>query len=120
MAGEKPSGFRVVDPHPGGPENAHHRSDLACPGGTLTMRSAIRPSVTAWRCKQIASRCMLSTNSVLGSSTGHASITNSFRLRRAFSIFTSSSWNPGPFQEPLDLIEFFSAESGVVDIGFIL
>ena len=76
ISGEQPSGFRVLDPYPGGPEHAHQQR-FGIPGGTLMMRCAIRPSATACRWAQIASMGMPSTNSLVGSSTCHACITNS-------------------------------------------
>jgi hypothetical protein len=45
---------------------------------------------------------------------------NAFKLRRALSIFTGSSWNLGPFKEPLEVIEFFIAESRVINCRFIV
>jgi hypothetical protein len=63
---------------------------------------------------------MPSTNSVPGSRIGQAWITNAFRLRLAFSSFTGSSWNLGSFQEPLEVFEFFIAESRVINGWFIV
>src|ERR1039457_2563213 len=63
---------------------------------------------------------MPSTNSVPGSRTGQACIMNAFKLRLAFSIFTGSSRNLGSFKEPLEVIEFFIAESRVVNRWFIV
>ena len=80
----------------------------------------MRPSVTACKWEQIASMWMPSTNSVLGSRTCHACITNSFKLRLACSIFTASSRNLASFQEPFKLSEFFIAVSGVINCGFIV
>src|SRR5216683_5080348 len=71
------------------------------------MRCAIRPSVTACRCEQIASMWMPATNSVLGSRTGQACITNALKLSRAFSVFTCSSGNSCSRKELLTLVEFF-------------
>ena len=55
-----------------------------------------------------------------GSRTGQACIMNAFKLRLAFSVFTGSSWNLGSFQEPFEVLEFFIAESLVVNCGFIV
>jgi hypothetical protein len=63
---------------------------------------------------------MPSTNSVPGSRTGQACIMNAFKLRLAFSIFTGSSWNLGSFEEPVEMLEFFIAESRVVNRRFIV
>src|ERR1700732_222077 len=83
------------------------------------MRCGILPSVTACKWQQIASMWMPSTNSVPGSRTGQACITNAFNRRLAFSIFTGSSWNLGSCEEPLEVLEFFIAESRVVNCRFI-
>src|ERR1017187_1554597 len=63
---------------------------------------------------------MPSTNSVPGSRTGQACTMNALKLRLAFSSFTDCSWNLGSFQEPVEVLEFFVAESHVVNRGFIV
>src|ERR1035441_5272830 len=63
---------------------------------------------------------MPSTNSVPGSRTGQACTMNALKLRLAFSSFTDCSWNLGSFQEPVEVLEFFVAESRVVNRGFIV
>src|SRR5664280_1087478 len=63
---------------------------------------------------------MPSTNSVPGSRTGQACTMNALKLRLAFSSFTDCRWNLGSFQEPVEVLEFFVAESRVVNRGFIV
>src|ERR1039458_6454475 len=63
---------------------------------------------------------MPSTNSVPGSRTGQACPMNALKLCLAFSSFTDCSWNLGSFQEPVEVLEFFVAESRVVNRWFIV
>src|SRR6185369_7719928 len=59
--------------------------DFPVRGGTLMMSLLMRPSVTAWRCRQIASRCQFQTRGVAGSTRCHAAFTKSLSLRLSFS-----------------------------------
>src|SRR5215469_14305308 len=83
------------------------------------MRLRIRPSVTAWRCVQMASKWMPSTNGVLGSRTGHDWRANSCRLRLAFSICKfRKSWL-GTNQDGFDLLDLFVGEFSVVIVIYL-
>ena len=90
--------------------------DLAWPGGILTIRFRIRPSLTACKCWQMARTGMPSMKGVSGSGTGQACRTNSCSCLLVSSAFTARRLRAGLFEDGVELAELIVVKCGVVKL----